>query len=109
MALGRHSSTPRPLSLSVADVLSEGGRADNRWLVDLCMLPDIVRRTIAGHSSHLGALRRASAVACVLLDVVLDQRVLRPAVYRHKDSPSGGSRSAIEVDVPMSRQVNIAI
>ena len=46
VALGGNSSAARSLVDPVADVLGEGSRTDNRWLVDLCVLPDVVAGSI---------------------------------------------------------------
>jgi hypothetical protein len=80
VALCGNSAAARPLALPVADVLSEGGSTDNRGLVDLGVLPDIVDGAVAGHRSDLGTLSGSSTIAGVLLDVVLDKRILSPAI-----------------------------
>jgi hypothetical protein len=80
VALGGDGAAAGPLALPVADVLGEGGSADDGRLVDLGVLPDVVDGAVAGDSAHLLSLSRARAVAGVLLDVVLDQGVLGPAV-----------------------------
>jgi hypothetical protein len=82
VALGGDGTAAGPLALPVADVLREGGSADNGRLVGLGVLPDVVDGAVAGDGTHLLALSRASAVAGVLLDVVLDEWVLGPAVDR---------------------------
>jgi hypothetical protein len=69
-----------PLALPVADVLGECGSTDNRRLVNLGVLPDVVDGAVAGDGAHLLALSGARAVAGVLLDIVLNQGVLGPAV-----------------------------
>lgn len=88
VVLGSNSSTAGSGSPAVRDVLGESGGADNGRLVDLRVLPDVVRRPVALDRAHLGSLGRALAVGSVLLDVVLDQRVLGPAVHGHENSTS---------------------
>ncbi len=57
----------RSLGNAVGDVLRERCGAGNRRLVDLGMLPDLVRRSVALQSSHLLPLRATFPVAGVLL------------------------------------------
>lgn len=80
VALGGYSAAAGPLALPVADVLSEGGCADNRGLVDLGVLPDVIDGAIASNGADFGALSGSGAVAGIFLDVVLNKRVLSPAV-----------------------------
>lgn len=100
MALGRDGAAAGPRALAVRDVLPEGGRAGDGRLVDLLVLPDVVRGAVANHGADLGALGRARAVVGVLLDVVLDQGVRRPPIDGHEDGSSGGAGGAAEGDVP---------
>jgi hypothetical protein len=83
VALSGDGTAAGPLALPVADVLGEGGLAHNGRLVDLGVLPDVVDGAVAGNSTHLLALSRARSVAGVLLDIVLHQGALSPAVDRH--------------------------
>ena len=85
VALRGHSSAAGSLVDSVADVLREGGGADNGRLVDLGVLPDVVAGAIASHRADLSALSGAGAVAGVLLDVVLNERILSPAIDGDKN------------------------
>ena len=99
MALGGDSSATRALILPIADILSEGSRADNGGLVDLGVLPDVVDRAIANHGANLGALCRPCTVVGVLLDVVLNERVLGPAIDRDKDSAGLSASGTAEIYV----------
>lgn len=99
MALRSDSSTARALALPVTDVLGEGGCSNDGWLVHLSVLPDIVDRTITGDRANFLALGRAGAVASVLLNIVLDERVGGPAINRDKHCPSLGLGRATEVDL----------
>jgi hypothetical protein len=77
----------------------EGGRADDGRLVDLGVLPDVVGGAVAGDGADLGALSGSSTVGGVLLDVVLDKRVLGPAVDGDEDGTGLGLGGAGEVDL----------
>lgn len=66
------------------------------------MLPDVVDGSVAGDSADLLALSRTGSVAGILLDVVLDKRVGRPAVEGDKNGSGGGAGRASELDVPVS-------
>jgi len=83
VALGGDGTAAGPLALPVRNVLREGGSANDGRLVGLGVLPDVVDGAVAGDSAHLLALGRASTVAGVLLNVVLNERVLGPAVDRY--------------------------
>lgn len=100
VALGGNGTAAGALVLAVADVLGEGGGADNGRLVHLGVLPDVVVRAVAVDGADLLALSRASAVAGVLLDIVLDERVGGPAVGGDKDGTGLGLGGALEVDLP---------
>lgn len=106
MALGRDGAAAGPRALAVRDVLPEGRRARDGRLVDLLMLPDVVYGSVTGHGADLGALGRARAVAGVLLDVVLDQGVRRPAIDRDEDGTSGSAGGAAEGDVSAVRLIS---
>src|SRR6185437_6978784 len=85
------------VALADGQVLLEGAAvAGNAGLVDLLVLVDVVRGAIAGHGAHEGAERRAAALV-VLDDVVLDQRVGRPAVQRRQRGAGGGIEATAEV------------
>jgi hypothetical protein len=99
VALGGDGAAAGALVDAVGDVLGEGGGADDGRLVDLGVLPDVVRRAVAGHGADLLALGRAGAVGGVLLDVVLDERVGGPAVDGDEDGAGGGGGGALEVDL----------
>jgi hypothetical protein len=99
VALGGDGSAAGTLVDTVGDVLGEGGGADDGRLVDLGVLPDVVGRAIAGDGADLGALSGTSTVGGVLLDVVLDKRVLSPAVDRDEDGASLGLGGTGEVDL----------
>ena len=57
----------RSLGDAVGNILRESGGASNRRLVDLGMLPDVVRRSVALQTPHLLPLRAAFPVAGKLL------------------------------------------
>jgi hypothetical protein len=99
VARGGDGSRAGALALPVADVLGEGGGADNGRLVHLGVLPDVVDGAVAGDGAHLLALSGSSAVAGVLLDVVLDKRVLGPSVDGDKDSAGVSGGGTLEVDL----------
>lgn len=80
VALCGDGAAAGPLVHAVADVLGEGGGSNDGRLVGLGVLPDVVDGAVAGDLAHLLALSRASTVAGVLLDVVLDQWILGPTV-----------------------------
>lgn len=100
VALGGDGSAAGTLVDTVGDVLGEGGGADDRRLVHLGVLPDVVAGAIAGDGADLLALSGARTVGGVLLDVVLDKRVGGPAVGGDKDGASSGRGGALEVDLP---------
>jgi hypothetical protein len=102
MALGGDGAAAGPLVLAVADVLGEGCRADDGWLVGLGVLPDVVGGAVASDGAHLLALRGTGTVGGVLLDVVLYEGVLGPAIDRDKDGTGSGGGGAGEVDLPVS-------
>lgn len=99
MALCSDSSTAGALALPVTDVLGEGGSPNDGRLVHLSVLPDIVDRTITGDRANLLALGRAGAVASVLLNIVLHERVGGPSINRYKHCASLGLGRAAEVDL----------
>jgi hypothetical protein len=99
VALGGDGAAAGALVHAVGDVLGEGGRADDGGLVDLGVLPDVVRRAVAGHGADLLALGGSRAVGGVLLDVVLDERVGGPAVDGDEDGAGVGGGGAAEVDL----------
>ena len=74
-----------PRGHAVGDVLPEGGCPGDGRLVDLLMLPDIVRTSVALKSAELLALGRALAIVCILLNIVLDQGVSGPSVDGNED------------------------
>lgn len=102
VALGGNGSAAGALVHAVADVLREGGGTNDGRLVDLSVLPDVVGRAVAGDGADLLALSGASTIASVLLDVVLDKRVLGPAVNRDEDRAGLGLSRTREVDIPGS-------
>jgi hypothetical protein len=93
------SAATRTLVNAVADVLGEGAGSLDGGLVDLGVLPDVVDGAVAGDLAHLGALGRARAVGCVLLDVVLDEGVRGPSVDGYEDRAGSGLGGAREVDL----------
>jgi hypothetical protein len=86
VALGVDAAAAGPRAAAVRDVLPEGGGAGDGGLVDLLVLPDVVGGAVAVDGADLLALGGARAVVGVLLDVVLDQGVLRPPVDGDEDS-----------------------
>jgi hypothetical protein len=103
VALGGDGTAAGSLLLPVADVLPEGGRALDRGLVDLLVLPDVVNGTVASDGADLLALSGAGTVAGEFLDVVLDQRVGGPAVDGDENGTRVGLGGTIELDVSVSR------
>jgi hypothetical protein len=99
VAAGGNGAAPGALVHTVGDVLVEGRGTLDGGLVDLGVLPDVVDRAVAGDLAHLGALSRASAVAGVLLDVVLNKRVGGPSVDGNEDCSGSGGGRAREVDL----------
>jgi len=85
---------------AVRDVLPERRRARDGRLVDLLVLPDLVRAAVAREGPQLLALRRALAVRRPLLHVVLDEGVARPAVDGDEDRAGAAGGAAREGDVP---------
>src|SRR6202021_2093224 len=82
---------------SVLQVLLEGaGVAGDAWLVDLLVLVEVERAAVARDLAlvRAGGVRRAGVV---LGDVVLDERVCRPAVERYQRGPAGGAEAVGEV------------
>src|SRR6202034_1963881 len=69
-------------------VLFEGRGPVDGGLVDLLVLVDVVRSAVAGDLAHVRACRVRRA-GVVLLDVVLDERVGRPAVERYQRGARG--------------------
>src|SRR5262249_14435582 len=78
-------------------VLLEGRRALDRGLIDLLVLIDVVRPTVTAHRALEGAGGGRGAVV-VLHDVVLDQRVGRPAVQGDQRGAARGTEAAGEAD-----------
>ena len=103
----RDSAAIGPLVDTVRNVLPESRRAHDGGLVDLLMLPDLVRAPVAGEGAELLTLRRSLAVRRVFLNVVLDQRVLGPAVKRDKDGSRASSCAAGESNVPEMKDKDI--
>jgi len=101
VALGGDGSAAGTLLLPVADVLPEGRSTLDRRLVHLLVLPDVVGGAVAGDGTHLLALGRASTIAGVLLNVVLNQRVGGPAIDGDEDGSGLGSGLALEGDGPV--------
>lgn len=101
MAAGGDRAAAGPLVLAVGDVLGEGAGAHNGRLVGLGVLPDVVVGAVAVDGAHLLALGGSGAVAGVLLDIVLDERVLGPAVDGDEDCAGAGRGGAGEVDLPV--------
>lgn len=99
VALGGDGAAAGTLVHAVGDVLGEGCRADDGRLVDLCVLPDVVGRAVAGDGADLGTLSGTGAIGGVLLNVVLDERVLGPTVHGDQDSTSLGLCGAGKVDL----------
>lgn len=99
VALRSDGSTAGALALPVADILGESRRSNDGWLIHLGVLPDIVYGAITGDGADFLALSRASTVAGVLLDVVLDKGVRGPAVHRDKYGASLGLSRPAEVDL----------
>lgn len=92
-----------PFVDAVGDVLPEGGRARDGRLVDLLVLPDLVRAAVALEGAQLLALRRPGPVGGPLLDIILDERVAGPAVHGDQDRARGLRGAALEGDVPAAR------
>lgn len=92
----------RPLVVdAVRDVLPEGRLARDGRLVDLLVLPDLVRAAVELVAAELLALRRPGAARGPLLDVVLDQGAARPAVDGDYDGTRGSGGASGEGDVPV--------
>jgi hypothetical protein len=89
------------LALAHADVLPERLRARDRRLVDLLVLVDVVARAVRGDRANEGTTRAGPSV--VLLDVVLDERVRRPAV----DGERAAARARVVLRVEVDRAVEI--
>lgn len=102
MARSGDGTAAGPLVLTVADVLPEGAGSLDGGLVDLLVLPDVVDRAVAGDGADLLALSGASAVAGVLLNVVLDQWVGSPTVNRNEDGTRASGGGSLEVDLPVA-------
>ncbi len=75
-------------------VLPEGRGALDGGLVDLLVLDDGVRAAVAGHRAHVLA-RVVGRADVVIDDVVLDQRVGRPAVERQQVGAAVGVEAAV--------------
>jgi hypothetical protein len=89
--VGKGNSTRRGLvGVDVGDVLVEGRRALDGRLVVLGVLPDGVGLAIGLEGALVGGLGGTLAVAGVLLDVVLNERVGRPAVESDEDGAAVG-------------------
>jgi hypothetical protein len=72
--------TARTVGLTDGPVLVERGRADDRRLVDALGAEDVVRRAIGSDRAEPLRPRAGVVGAEVLDDVVLDERVGRPAI-----------------------------
>lgn len=96
MVLGCDAAAAGPRGAPLRNVLRKGRRALNRRLVHLRVLPDVVHRPVALHRADLGALRRALAVRRVLGNVVLHERVARPAVHRDQHRARRPRRRAVK-------------
>src|SRR5262249_42728053 len=91
--VGERDGPAAPRRGPYRQVLVEGRGALDGGLVDLLVLGDVVRAAVAGDLAHegTGPVGRAHPV---LDDVVLDQRVGRPAVERHQAGPAGRVEAA---------------
>lgn len=103
--LGGNRTTSRAGGSAVRDVLGKGGGTDDGGLVNLRVLPDVVHGSVALHRADLGSLGRSLAVRRVLLDVVLDERVLGPPIHRDQDSAGRVRGRSVKGDVPKARRV----
>lgn len=65
-------SSAGPLALTDGPVLVEGCRADDRGLVDLLVLIDIIGRTVAGDSAHVGHAGSGVVGSIAFENVVFD-------------------------------------
>jgi hypothetical protein len=99
VAGGGDASAAGTLVLPVADVLDESGSTNDGRLVGLGVLPDVVDGAVASDGAHFLALSGTSAVAGVLLDVVLNQGALGPSVDGDKDGTGSGGGGTLEVDL----------
>jgi hypothetical protein len=103
-----HADTPTapPLVIDpVGNVLPEGGRARDRRLVDLLVLPQLVGVPTGAVGADLGPLCRALAVGRPFLYVVLDQGVAGPAVDGEEDG-AGGAGAAARVGDGSGRSIS---
>lgn len=98
VVLGSHSPASRTLVLTDRNVLPEGRRTLDRGLVDLLVLPDVVVGAVAVYGSNFLPLCGALAIA-VLLNIVLNERVGRPAVDGDENRAGGGRSGTREIDV----------
>lgn len=78
------------VGLANRKVLLKGGSALNRGLIDLLMSVDVVGRTVAGDGADLSETAAGVVVAEGFDDVVLDKRVLEPAIDRQVSIAVGG-------------------
>lgn len=77
----RRDSAAAALGLADGPVLAEGGGALDGGLVDARGLVDVVGAAVRGDAAEAGGARGRVVGAEVLDDVVLDERVGRPAVH----------------------------
>ena len=101
VALGGDGTAVGALVDAVADVLDEGGRADDGGLVHLGVLPDVVDGAVAGDLAHLLALSGARAARGEVLDIVLDElAAFGPTVESNEDGAGLGSGGTRVLDGP---------
>lgn len=89
--VGNGDGTAGTWGLTDGDVLVEGGGADNGWLVDLLVEPDVINRSVRGDSALVGAGGLVTGVG--FHNVVLNKWVLAPAVDGKETDAAGRERT----------------
>ena len=100
--VGSGDGTAGALVLANGPVLIESGGANDRRLVDLRVLVDIIVRTVTGQGAHMGHAVARVVASEVLQNVILNQRASSPAIDGEIGISVGGE-SAGERDVPDAR------
>lgn len=92
--VGDGDGTAGPWGLTDGNVLVECGGAGDGWLVDLLVLPDVIRSSVAHHGTHVGSLIGGVADG-VLHDIVLHKRAGGPTVDGQETDAGGGESSTV--------------